>query len=796
MLFRRFLLAPMPSHRGITRSHQGLAALLVGHAALMPSLSWAQVNGTSSTHSTVGAEPAMAVHGAARESATDLPEVTVRSTRPAQVQIEADRPTTTIQSQEIQRRQATSLFDVLKDVPGVSVDGGPRATGMRFNIRGFSDNEDVLFKIDGAVKGFEKYRFGSGVFIEPELLKSVEVQRGPSVTSGSGALGGTINATTQSASDLLRPGQQVGAMVKLGTASNNDERLRMLALYGRLAALSSNWDWLVALTQRNAQDIRLADGSRLKASATASDSSLLKLGWRPNDDLKLELSRVAYTSGPERAPYDATAGEPGVFGIVRRTIDDETINLKLDYTPPDSLWKLRGRLSRERTHMRDLLLQADNGITYVPGSLGGPGDRTDLWHYDIQSAELFNDAEWQAGPFSGVLTLGWQALRQDRTMVRLAENPIWNAPTGGYPNGFYAAQPPGGKDSMAWIAEHALTWGNWTLTPGVRWDRYRVSAAGGTLDLLRAQGQASSLSFERTTPSMRLSWQPQQWVQGLSFTLSQAESFRPPLIDEAFTNGAYSRCLRSMGSVHFPLYDTKTGTDLAPPSGICGNLYRPEVSTTREASVAWKPARDWLGTRWQARAAYFTIDTRDLLESLSAIDGRVQQPGTERRHGSEIEVQADAPRWFGSLGHSRVQGRVNGGTLSLTQTYSGPLYDVPGTTTTVSFGVRADGNRAEAGLRVRDIGERQAIVPNQTTFCSRPGVIVPGLGNIGTQQGVRLIDLFASYRFSMWTPNDFVLRLSVDNLGNEAYCLNDGFGGGVGTQAPGRNVKLQLTWRM
>lgn len=730
-----------------------------------------------------------------RAQATELPTVTVQASRPGDVAIEPDIPTTTIGRQEIQRRQATSIFDLVKDVPGVSVDGGPRASGMKFNIRGFSNNEDVTFKIDGAVKGFEKYRFGSGVFIEPELLKSVEIQRGPSITSGSGALGGTVSATTHSASDLLRPGQKVGAMAKVGYGSNSSERLRMLAAYGRL---SGQADLLAAVTTRQSGDIRLANGNRLSASATQSDSTLLKAGWYPSDNLIIELSRVAYSSGPERAPYDATAGEPGVFGIVRRSIDDETINLKFTYEPPESLLRLRGSVSKEQTHLTDLALQSDNRITYIPGNSTKPGagDITDSWYYDISSAELFNDLEWSAGLLKGTLTLGWQGLHNERMLNRLTQNPTYNNSTGLYPNGFYAAQPPGTKDSTAWIIEHAFNWRDWTLTPGIRWDDYRVKASGGTLALLSKANQSSEVSVRHTTPSLRLTWQANALAKGLSFTLSQADSFRPPLIDEAFTNGAYSRCLKSIGPVHFPLYDTKTQKDLAPDSGICGDLYKPEVSTTREVSASWRPADQVLGVRWQARAAYFDIDTRNLLNSLSAVDGQVEQPGTEHRHGAEFELQMDARRWFGSMSYSRVAGRVDGGALSLTQNYSGPLYTVPGRTISLGMGLRAMDNQMETGIRVRNIGDRLAIVPTQATMCSTPGINVPGLGNIGTQYGVQLIDLYTSYRFSVWTSNDVSLRFGVDNLTNETYCLNDGFGGGVGTQAPGRNAKLQLTWQM
>ena len=103
------------------------------------------------------------------------------------------RSNTRITQEELDRRQPESIFDVLQDVPGVSISGGPLVHGKQITIRGFQDTEDVLIKLDGAIKDFEKYRFGGGPFIEPELLKALDVRRGPSALfEGSGALGGTV----------------------------------------------------------------------------------------------------------------------------------------------------------------------------------------------------------------------------------------------------------------------------------------------------------------------------------------------------------------------------------------------------------------------------------------------------------------------------------------------------------------------------------------------------------------------------------------------------------------------------
>ena len=138
-----------------------------------------------------------------------LPEIKVNDRRAVTPPFHETQSNSTITSEELSRNQPSNIFEAVKSVPGVSINGGPRPSGMSFSIRGYADNEDVMVKVDGVPKGFEKYRMG-GTFIEPELLKSIEVQRGPQITSGSGALGGTILATTKSAEDFLKPGQHYG----------------------------------------------------------------------------------------------------------------------------------------------------------------------------------------------------------------------------------------------------------------------------------------------------------------------------------------------------------------------------------------------------------------------------------------------------------------------------------------------------------------------------------------------------------------------------------------------------------
>jgi hemoglobin/transferrin/lactoferrin receptor protein len=263
------------------------------------------------------------------EGVDTLPEVSVKDTKVKEESgIDRTLPITTITTEQLQRGQFSNIFDAVRSVPGVSINGGPRPSGMTFNIRGYGDNEDVMIKVDGVPKGFEKYRMG-GTFIEPELLKSIEVQRGPQISSGSGSLGGTVIASTKNAEDFLRPGQKYGGKLKFGYGNNNDEYSRSYLIYGRP---DERLDILYNYSNRQSNNITLGNDKKLESSAIESISHLLKVSLMPAEDLQLVTSIVKFDDTGLQ-PYDATGGQPGFFGNVVRSIDDLTWSETLNYDP-------------------------------------------------------------------------------------------------------------------------------------------------------------------------------------------------------------------------------------------------------------------------------------------------------------------------------------------------------------------------------------------------------------------------------------------------------------------------------
>ena len=78
----------------------------------------------------------------------------------------------------IDRYQANNVAQLLDNMPSVGSAGSPRPGGQTINILGMGGVEDVPISLDDSIKSFDKYRQGS-VFIEPEILKKITVDKGP-----------------------------------------------------------------------------------------------------------------------------------------------------------------------------------------------------------------------------------------------------------------------------------------------------------------------------------------------------------------------------------------------------------------------------------------------------------------------------------------------------------------------------------------------------------------------------------------------------------------------------------------
>ncbi len=138
------------------------------------------------------------------EEATDLPEVVVTAEteklyKPERLQTpkytvplrDVPQTITVVPKAVIQERNATSLRDVLRNTPGISMQAGEGGVpaGDNMSIRGFSARTDMF--VDG-IRDF------GGYSRDPFNLEQVEVAKGPSSSNaGRGSTGGSINLVSK-----------------------------------------------------------------------------------------------------------------------------------------------------------------------------------------------------------------------------------------------------------------------------------------------------------------------------------------------------------------------------------------------------------------------------------------------------------------------------------------------------------------------------------------------------------------------------------------------------------------------
>jgi len=757
------------------------------------------------------------------------------------------RPTadsaTTISRETIERRQATDLYDVIAESAGVAIDGGPRASGKSISIRGFTDNEDIITRIDGATQNFEKYRYGSSLELDPDLVRQVEVLRGAAtIAEGAGALGGIVLAETLRAADLLEPEQRFGARGRGGYTSNDDGKQGSLSAYGR------PWDWidlLASATTRDTQSFERPDGTRMPNSAESIWSGLLKSTLLSDYGAFEAIHRRGDAERLE--PFDATGGAPGLFGNVRRHTTDASTVLRYRADDGPDWWHAGLSLGHTAKELIDLPVDADGVETGV----------IDDADYDIWTLDLRNDVLHRLGPVSGKLRVGIQGNREARMVLRTNVN-------GRQIND---AQPPGEKIAWGAVLLETLKWGDFEANGGARLDRYDVQAKATSAQFLRAQGLEVEAGFSRLSPAAGLTWTPRQGPFSLFYSYSQA--FRAPLVDEYFTLGALSRCQSFSRYVQRPLppsvpptsftetpptppgspasfptladylaaldafdaamaryqaaldaflgaldqyvVDLGTYVDVTLPAhqrnpnasdyAMCGADYKPELSFTHEVGAAY----EWTdllspADELRARLVHYRMRVEQLLESIyqDSVTGEINQFGVEHRRGYELEIDYAAERWFAQLALSLLEGETdlryfdnNRNDLVAQNSTSAdrgpqPLHSVPADRLNVTMGHRWPAWNLELGYRLQAIDSR-LVVTGTKPDCPSGIFVLPACNVIGTQSGYVLHGAFLR-----WRPSAHVsLGVTGENLGNREYLLT-GFAGGLGVIAPGRDVRMSI----
>jgi len=146
----------------------------------------------SLTGVTLSSIPANAQSG----GTTYLQTITITSTRTERSIKESPRSTYVLDGEELERKQADSVAEMLRDVPGVELVDANTAGMKRLRIRGESSRR-VTVLLDGQ-EITDHSTYGTPILIDPDIIDRIDVIRGPaSVLYGTKSIGGVINIITK-----------------------------------------------------------------------------------------------------------------------------------------------------------------------------------------------------------------------------------------------------------------------------------------------------------------------------------------------------------------------------------------------------------------------------------------------------------------------------------------------------------------------------------------------------------------------------------------------------------------------
>ncbi|MFN1534831.1 TonB-dependent siderophore receptor [Vibrio jasicida] len=198
-------------------------------------------------------------------------------------------------------KQADHMSDLLRDIPGVDV-GGTHSVNQRITIRGLGET-DLDIRLDGASQHANMFHHIGNLTLNPDILKSADIQVGNNSVTQSG-LGGSVYFETKDARDLLRYDENFGARVYGGYASNDNQQ-GSLTLYG---LLSENVDAMVYGHYVTRDDFKDGDGNKTFGAEGDVYNILGKLGYEFGDIHRLEISYDMYRDSGDYNPRPDMSG--------------------------------------------------------------------------------------------------------------------------------------------------------------------------------------------------------------------------------------------------------------------------------------------------------------------------------------------------------------------------------------------------------------------------------------------------------------------------------------------------------
>ncbi|RUZ75316.1 TonB-dependent hemoglobin/transferrin/lactoferrin family receptor [Mesorhizobium sp. M7A.F.Ca.US.006.01.1.1] len=604
---------------------------------------------------------------AAPAGATLLDKILVIS-RTGETAIESLASASHVGQEQLDRRMATTPNEMLLGVPGVAAQADARRVSTSINIRGLQDFGRVAVIVDGARQNFQRSDHGtqSTFYIDPELVKSVDVIRGPVAnTYGSGAIGGVVFFDTKDAADFLKP-EETWAGSVTGRYESNGKGWTTSA--SGAYRLNENWDVLGNIVYRDYDDYKDGGGDTVKGTGFDVLSGLLKTTIRPTDNSELKLGWVGSSDG-----WNEISGGVPVNDV---DLKSNTFTARYNITDEDKSWlDLHINTSYNKTNLDLTSLVPQNRFDPVTGlPVVLPAGSQSTFDVGTTGIDIWNTSRFETSGIAHELTYGGDWVGD-------------NVKTGGTAGGDSFYTPSGKRNVSGAYVQDKLTWEWLEVIAGLRYDNYSL------------KDDTHDISGDRVSPRITVGVSPFEsaGLAGLQFYGTYAEGYRSPSITETLISGNHP------AGVSFPF--------LPNP-----NL-RPETGKTTEFGINYKQ-NDILeaGDAFRLKAAYFNNDVDDYIDgvTLSAFDPtsgcpfgpgipicfQYQNFAKAKINGFEMEGVYDAAWGYAGLSASII----NGHTIS----YEGDRADlatIPSSQVTAQLGLRFLEDKLTVGGEVQYNGK-------------------------------------------------------------------------------------------
>ncbi len=379
------------------------------------------------------------------------------------------------------------ITDFVRLIPGLTTQTNADDPAVAINVRGLQDFGRVNVLVDGARQNFQKsgHSANGSFYLDPEMLKSVDVTRGPSSTIyGSGAIGGVVSFSTIDAEDVLDEGETMGGRLKSTFQSNGPGAM----VHGEAAIRPHDgFEMLGAATWRSVDDYRSGDGQKVDSGQDLL-SGLFKARMRPNEDHQLDFSAMRY-----RNSFDN-----GFVGARDTRVIADTITTGYRYTPASDWWDLTAKAYY-------------SGTAFDQTELAGPdAGSTKTFGIKTFGFDIFNTSRFDTGALSHELTYGGDIF-QDRVRT---DDPIGSSDD---------LTPSGRRLAYGAYIQDQVSYDDWLQVVGaLRYDAYRLD------------GDDISTDGGRLSPKITVGITP---IEQVTIYGGYSEGYRAPAITETLIEG-------------------------------------------------------------------------------------------------------------------------------------------------------------------------------------------------------------------------------------------------------------------